>query len=162
MGKFKETLENHPFFIIIGISVTMLSFGWAASENLRVNPIQGELEKMKEQVKESEEKIKKYESKIMLDNLVIYNEDVRHTKDDVFAVLGGQVSINVVDVNNSEVKFIVDAVGEKDLQKIKSTPGERAVFNYNGKKYIINIKDYYDSNWDDQIMLSISEMDLLD
>lgn len=159
MGKLKEILENHPLIIITGIAASMLGMGWAASENIRVNPIQNDLERKTEEVEEYEVKIKQYESKIKLDNLVVYDSDAWHTEGEIFDVLGGQVSIKFVSASDLEdAKFIVEIVGEKDLQEIKAEPGKRAIFRYNGKLYLINIKEFADLISENQIKVSISEV----
>lgn len=159
MGKLKEILESHPVMVLLAFGFSMIGLGWAGSENIRVNPIQDDLEKTTEKVVEYKSQIKEYESKMELNNLVVYDENISYKEGERFAVLGGQVSIYIEEAESLEdVSFVIDAVGEKELQKIQSESDKRAIFNYNGKKYLINIKDFFDSSWEDSVTISISEV----
>lgn len=145
--------------VLLAFGFSMIGVGWAGSENIRVNPIQDDLEKIKDEVVEYKSQVKEYESKIELNSLVVYDDNVSYEEGERFAVLGGQVSIYVEELNGLEdARFVIDAVGEKKLQNIKSESNKRAVFNYKGKKYLINIKDFFDSTWKDSVTISISEM----
>lgn len=159
MKILKDILERHPVMVLLAFGFSMIGVGWAGSENIRVNPIQDDLEKIKDEVVEYKSQVKEYESKIELNSLVVYDDNVSYEEGERFAVLGGQVSIYVEELNGLEdARFVIDAVGEKKLQNIKSESNKRAVFNYKGKKYLINIKDFFDSTWKDSVTISISEM----
>ena len=80
---------------------------------------------------------------------------------DKFSILDGQVAITVgYPYGIDNISFTVDAVGEEEIQRIETTSGKRATFSYDGKRYVINIEDYLDSDLfeDDEIKISIAEV----
>ncbi|MGA5691489.1 hypothetical protein [Cytobacillus pseudoceanisediminis] len=158
MNKFKEILETHSFFVLLGVGVTVFGTGWAASEYIRVNPLQTELA-------DAEKLLSKYESTIQLASendyasLVVYDNGAWLKTSDKISILGGQVEIEIRAIQSrSDVQYSVDAIGEKELQFIETTPSSRAVFMYDGDEYLINIIDYIDDIMRPEIKLSVSKV----
>ena len=142
---------------VVGAAVTIAT--WAISENVRVNPIQRDLETEEKKVQELEKEIKEYKEQVELGNLVVY-EETWHTVGDKFTVLEGQVAIRVESAYSSDnAAFVVDAPGY-ELQEITAGSSERATFDYNKKRYLINITDDNSDSLmeDNEIKLSISEL----
>ncbi|QXE03571.1 hypothetical protein [Terribacillus sp. DMT04] len=159
LGRFRETLENHALIVIVGVAVASVVATWLVSENIRVNPIQGDLDQKKEKIVELEKKIEEYEEQVELGKLIVY-EETWHKVGDTFTVVEGQVSIKVKSAYNmDDAEFVVDAPGY-ELQVVEAGLEKRATFNYDEKQYLINITDDNSDSYldDDEIKISISEL----
>lgn len=155
----KETIDRHPLVILTVVGITALGAGWQACVELRVNVLNDKIAEYKEIHEEDKANLEKYEKTIKLksefDSLVVYDGNDWIREGEEFAILGGQVSIKVASIIGSEnIRFVIDAVGESELQDVSSSSGQRAIFKYKGIKYLINIKECITS----EVKLSISEI----
>jgi len=167
MSKLNELLETNPIVKLATYTVTIFVFGfgigWAASEYIRVDDIQEDLEKQEKKVAEQKAELKKYDSfdvkKAEFSSLVVYDSDDWLAEGESVAILGGQVSIELDSaISRDAIYFEVDAAEEPELQDVEVSDGERGKFKYGGKTYLINIKDYSESTFDDEVKISVSEL----
>ncbi|MHC5534683.1 hypothetical protein [Priestia megaterium] len=160
-NKFKEILENKPFFTIVSIAAIAIVSTWSVSEAIRVNPLKDEIARQEDEIKDYKSKVKNYKEQSEFDRLVVYDSDKQFKEDDTFYILGGQVSIKVTALINPEtVAFEVDAPSEPKVQSVDTYDEEgRATFKYLGDRYIINVKNFStDEDYDTSTSLSVSKV----
>jgi len=143
MSKIKDILDNHPFISLISTAAISIAITWTVAEQVRVNPLQYEITKQEDEIKDYKEKTKNYKLQSEFERLVVYDENDYFKEGDVFDILGGQVSIEVSSLISADsVSFEIDALGESEQQHTDTYNGDRAVFKYQGNKYVINVKDF--------------------